>query len=339
MRLTATGTFRTLLTTTDSPRGYTKPIMIAGGVGAVRPQLALKRGSDVVDGAHVIVLGGPAMLIGLGGGAASSSTGNEASVDLDFNSVQRGNPEMERRAQMVINTCVALGQESPIAFIHDIGAGGLSNAVPEIVNDAGFGGKFELRQVDSADNSMSPLQIWCNESQERYVCLVNPDALNRFTSICRRERCGFSVVGRAVAKNADGKAGLILTDREPTIQPPVDPINLPMDVLFPPGRRMSKEAKKIARQLRPFDAAQSIQEQYGTADLGGKVAKATELVFSLPSVGSKMFLITIGDRSVGGLTVRDQLVGPWQTPVADVAVTLTSFSLDHKSHHGEAMAM
>ncbi|KAH8668554.1 CobB/CobQ-like glutamine amidotransferase domain-containing protein [Xylariales sp. PMI_506] len=339
-----TGTFRTLLTNTaenQTPeyRGYHKPIMIAGGIGSVRPQHAIKDESFVHDGAHVIVLGGPAMLIGLGGGAASSSTGTEASADLDFDSVQRGNPEMERRAQMVINTCVALGQESPIAFIHDVGAGGLSNALPELVKDAGFGGKFELRQVESADSSMSPLQIWCNEAQERYVLLVNKDGLNRFTSICRRERCGFSVVGNAVARDGSGKAKLVLTDREPTIQPPVEPIDLPMDVLFPPGRRISKEAQKIQKDLRPFDAVESLKSQHGVSDLGQMVSKATELVFSLPSVGSKMFLITIGDRTVGGLTVRDQLVGPWQVPVADVAVTLTSFNVEGKTHRGEAMAM
>jgi phosphoribosylformylglycinamidine synthase len=186
-----TGTFRTLLTNTEGEhsnnnnewRGYHKPIMIAGGIGSVRPQHALKNEADVLDGAHVIVLGGPAMLIGLGGGAASSAVGG-SNADLDFDSVQRGNPEMERRAQMVINTCVALGANNPIAMIHDVGAGGLSNALPELVKDAGFGGKFELRQVESADNSMSPLQIWCNEAQERYVLLVNRDNMNRFQVIC-----------------------------------------------------------------------------------------------------------------------------------------------------------
>ncbi|KAI5467810.1 CobB/CobQ-like glutamine amidotransferase domain-containing protein [Mariannaea sp. PMI_226] len=339
-----TGTFRTLLTNdakSEAPeyRGYHKPIMIAGGIGSVRPQHALKEESYVEDGAHVIVLGGPAMLIGLGGGAASSNTGNEATADLDFDSVQRGNPEMERRAQMVINTCVALGSESPIAFIHDVGAGGLSNALPELVKDAGFGGKFELRQVESADNSMSPLQIWCNESQERYVLLVNRDGLNRFTSICRRERCGFSVVGTAVSKGENGVAKLILTDREPTVQPPIDPINLPMDVLFPPGRRMAKDVQTVQKTLQPFNAANSLTEQFNISGLTEMVTKATELVFKLPSVGSKSFLITIGDRTVGGLSVRDQMVGPWQTPVADVAVTLTSFSIDEKTRRGEAMAM
>lgn len=187
-----TGTFRTLLTNGSGEdanpewRGYHKPIMIAGGIGSVRPQHALKNESDVHDGAHVIVLGGPAMLIGLGGGAASSAVGG-GNADLDFDSVQRGNPEMERRAQMVINTCVALGQNNPIAMIHDVGAGGLSNALPELVKDAGFGGKFELRQVESADQSMSPLQVWCNEAQERYVLLVNRDGMNRFQSICGKK--------------------------------------------------------------------------------------------------------------------------------------------------------
>lgn len=185
------GCFRTLLTNVgkgDAPewRGYHKPIMIAGGVGTVRPQHALKNEEDVLEGAHAIVLGGPGMLIGLGGGAASSNASAEETAELDFASVQRGNPEMQRRAQMVIDACVALGDENPIAFIHDVGAGGLSNALPEIVKDAGYGGKFELRQVHTADGSMSPLQIWCNESQERYVLLVNQDGLNRFVSICRK---------------------------------------------------------------------------------------------------------------------------------------------------------
>ena len=188
------GCFRTLLTNVgkdDTPewRGYHKPIMIAGGVGTVRPQHALKNPEDVLAGAHAIVLGGPGMLIGLGGGAASSNASAEETAELDFASVQRGNPEMQRRAQMVIDACVALGEENPIAMIHDVGAGGLSNALPEIVKDAGYGGKFELRQVHLADGSMSPLQIWCNESQERYVLLVNQEGLNRFVSICRKSHC------------------------------------------------------------------------------------------------------------------------------------------------------
>lgn len=186
-----TGCFRTLLTPGDAKqdeyRGYHKPVMIAGGVGTIRPQHALKDGKrDVKPDAHVIVLGGPGMLVGLGGGAASSNTSGESSVELDFNSVQRGNPEMQRRAQMVINACVALGDHNPIAFIHDVGAGGLCNALPELVKDAGFGGNFELRQVDVADTSMSPLQIWCNESQERYVMLVNQENMQKFSSIASK---------------------------------------------------------------------------------------------------------------------------------------------------------
>jgi phosphoribosylformylglycinamidine synthase len=188
------GCFRTLLTEVDAGSdgremyGFHKPIMIAGGVGTVRPQHALKNGSDVKSGAHVIVLGGPAMLIGLGGGAASSADSGESSVELDFNSVQRENPEQERRAQQVINACVALGDDNPIAFIHDVGAGGLSNALPELIKDAGFGGEFELAQIDNADPSMSPLQVWCCEAQERYVMLVNPDGINKFTSISSKFR-------------------------------------------------------------------------------------------------------------------------------------------------------
>lgn len=192
------GSFRTLSVPDSAKvegefRGYHKPIMIAGGLGTVREKHALKNPEDVHEGAHVIVLGGPAMLIGLGGGAASSNASGEGNADLDFDSVQRGNPEMERRAQMVINTCVALGAQNPIAMIHDVGAGGLSNALPELVKDAGFGGRFELRQVESVDRSMSPLQIWCNEAQERYVILVNSEGMERFTSICRRccIRCRF----------------------------------------------------------------------------------------------------------------------------------------------------
>ncbi|KAH7021268.1 CobB/CobQ-like glutamine amidotransferase domain-containing protein [Microdochium trichocladiopsis] len=335
-----TGTFRTLLTNTGDEsaadwRGYHKPIMIAGGVGTVRPQHALKDPSIVEESAAVIVLGGPAMLIGLGGGAASSNDAGEASADLDFDSVQRGNPEMERRAQMVINTCCALGDESPIAFIHDVGAGGLSNALPELVKDAGFGGSFELRQVESADGSMSPLQIWCNEAQERYVLLVNEKGMNRFTKICQRERCGFSRVGTVTSHVNDGAAKLVLTDRDSQVVP----IDLPMDALFPPGRKLERNVESVKKNLLAFDAAATLEKKYGAMDVSQAITRATENVFRLPAVGSKMFLISIADRTVGGLTVQDQLVGPWQTPVADVAVTLTSFATDEKTRHGEAMAM
>ncbi|KAI1377426.1 phosphoribosylformylglycinamidin [Hypoxylon crocopeplum] len=345
------GCFRTLLTDgtnkNDSNsakatdwRGYHKPIMIAGGLGTVRPGHALKNPTDVHDGAHVIVLGGPAMLIGLGGGAASSNASGEGTADLDFNSVQRGNPEMQRRAQMVINACVSLGDSSPIAMIHDVGAGGLSNALPELVKDAGFGGKFELRQVESADGSMSPLQIWCNEAQERYVMLVNSEGMNRFMSICRRERCGFSDVGTVVSEDEGGVPKLILTDRNSKEKVSSRPIDLPMSTLFPPGRRLQRIVSSLKPSLPKFDPVPSLKATFGEKLSDAELLKsALQRVFWMPAVGSKSFLITIGDRSVGGLTARDQMVGPWQTPVADVAVTAASFNLGAKTRHGEAMAM
>ncbi|KAH8654134.1 putative Phosphoribosylformylglycinamidine synthase [Tricladium varicosporioides] len=338
-----TGCFRTLLADVDAGsdghemRGYHKPIMIAGGVGTVRPQHALKDGRDVKPGAHVIVLGGPAMLIGLGGGAASSAASGESSVELDFNSVQRGNPEMERRAQMVINACVALGEENPIAFIHDVGAGGLSNALPELVKDAGYGGQFELRQVESADTSMSPLQIWCCEAQERYVMIINRDGLNRFVGIANRERCGFSDVGKVLEKDENGVARLVVTDRDSVEYP--RPIDLPMSTLFPKGKRLDRIVTSRQNNLKPFDGHQTIAEAYPQIPDHDLLRKAVERVLTLPAVGSKSFLITIGDRTVGGMTVRDQMVGPWQTPVADVAVTVTSLNIGDNIKTGEAMSM
>ncbi|KAI9729497.1 MAG: hypothetical protein M1818_008520 [Claussenomyces sp. TS43310] len=335
-----TGCFRTLMADVGEDhdmRGYIKPIMVAGGVGTVRPQYALKRKGDVKYGAHVIVLGGPAMLIGLGGGAASSNASGEGSVELDFDSVQRGNPEMQRRAQMVINACTALDYNNPIAMIHDVGAGGLSNALPELVNDAGFGGKFELRQVESADPSMSPLQVWCCEAQERYVLLVNEDGLNRFVNIANRERCGFSNVGRVTTRDRDGETSLVVTDREGAEYP--KPIDLPMSMLFPKGRRLERNVTSKRLQHPEFDSYKSIKTQYpaqsGSQEL---LSRAAELVLKMPAVGSKSFLITIGDRTVGGLTTRDQMVGPWQTPVADVAVTATALTLGGITT-GEAMCM
>ncbi|RKF60852.1 putative phosphoribosylformylglycinamidine synthase [Golovinomyces cichoracearum] len=338
-----TGCFRTLLTNVNSGsdmkelRGYHKPIMIAGGLGTVRPQHALKDGRFVKEGAHVIVLGGPAMLIGLGGGAASSNDSGETSVELDFSSVQRGNPEMERRAQMVINACVALGDDNPIALIHDVGAGGLSNALPELVKDAGFGGDFELRQIESSDSSMSPLQIWCCEAQERYVLIVNKDSLNSFIQIANRERCGFSDVGTVLPKDESGEAKLVLTDRISTEFP--RPVELPMPMLFPKDRELKRDVKSVKTHLQPFDPRGSLVESYPRIPDYDLVRKAVERVFRLPSVGSKSFLITIGDRSVGGMTVRDQMVGPWQTPVADVGVTITSLDLGDLIKTGEAMSM
>ena len=333
-----TGYFRTFLGKVplgggqSELRGYHKPIMIAGGLGSVRPQFALKNPDIVGVGAYVIVLGGPAMLIGLGGGAASSVTSGEGSVDLDFASVQRGNAEVQRRAQEVINACVAMGQENPIRFIHDVGAGGLSNALPELVHDAGLGATFELRKIDNADKSMSPLQIWCCEAQERYVLAVGQESLNIFKQIADRERCGYSVVGRT----NDGEGGerrLVLMDRDSKDYP--TPIDLPMSVLFGKPPKMTRIVESRRLELPPFDS--SLMLYLPEAATRGLFEEAVQRVLVLPAVGSKSFLITIGDRTVGGLTARDQMVGPWQVPVADVSVTATSLTTGMKT--GEAMAM
>ncbi|KAF4556624.1 Phosphoribosylformylglycinamidine synthase [Elsinoe fawcettii] len=333
-----TGYFRTLTTKVSDKdgkeeiRGYHKPIMLAGGVGTVRPQHALKSDSLVQSGAHLIVLGGPAMLIGLGGGAASSIQSGEGSVDLDFASVQRGNAEVQRRAQEVINTCTSLGTQNPIQLIHDVGAGGLSNALPELVHDAGLGAKFELREVDNADRSLSPLQIWCCEAQERYVMAVAPEGLDTFVKIAKRERCGFSVVGQATDGGPSNDKRLILLDRESKIYP--KPIDLPMPVLFGKPPRMTRIVDSRLLRLPKFDVSLKTYLPSATTDV---LPQAIDRVLALPSVGSKSFLITIGDRTVGGLTVRDQMVGPWQTPVADVSVTASSLLGGVKT--GEAMAM
>jgi phosphoribosylformylglycinamidine synthase len=292
-------------------RGYHKPIMIAGGYGNVREEHVQK--GDYRPGAKLIALGGPAMLIGLGGGAASSMTSGQSHEDLDFASVQRQNPEIERRCQEVIDRCWQLGEDNPIAFIHDVGAGGLSNAFPELVKDGGRGGKFELRNVPNDEPGMSPLEIWCNESQERYVMAVEPEHLARFEAICERERCPFAVVGEATAE-----MHLELTDSEFGNAP----VDLPMSVLFGKPPKMSRE---IRRQSIAHDAL----------ELDLSVAAAAEQVLQLPSVASKSFLITIGDRTVTGMVARDQMVGPWQVPVADCAVTTVSYD----SFAGEAMAM
>ncbi|TKA29439.1 hypothetical protein B0A50_03451 [Salinomyces thailandicus] len=329
-----TGYFRTLTTKIpvadgkEEIRGYHKPIMIAGGVGTVRPQHALKEKGSVSPGAHLIVLGGPAMLIGLGGGAASSIQSGEGSVDLDFASVQRGNAEVQRRAQEVITTCSSLGPQSPIQLIHDVGAGGLSNALPELVEDAGLGARFELREIDNADKSLSPLQIWCCEAQERYVMAVAPDRLDLFMKIAKRERCGFSVVGKAQKEQR-----LILMDRDSQRDPV--PIDLPMTTLFgkPPKMHRVVDSRKL--RLPAFDS--SLSSYLPKVSSQAVLGNAVDRVLALPSVGSKSFLITIADRTVGGLTVRDQMVGPWQTPVADVSVTATSLTPGIKT--GEAMAM
>ena len=292
-------------------RGYHKPVMVAGGYGNIRQEHVEK--GDYRPGAKLIALGGPAMLIGLGGGAASSMASGQSHEDLDFASVQRQNPEMERRCQEVIDRCWQLGEDNPIAFIHDVGAGGLSNAFPELVKDGGRGGKFELRNVPNDEPGMSPLEIWCNESQERYVMAVEPENLARFEAICQRERCPFAVVGEATRE-----MHLQLTDSEFGNTP----VDLPMSVLFGKAPRMHRE---IERQSIAHNALQ----------LNVRVTEAMERVLQLPSVASKSFLITIGDRSVTGMVARDQMVGPWQVPVADCAVTTVSYD----SFAGEAMAM
>lgn len=322
-----TGYFRTLTTTVTSHsgkpklKGYHKPIMIAGGVGNVRPQFALKD-RRITPGAALIVLGGPAMLIGLGGGAASSVTSGEAATHLDFASVQRGNPEMQRRAQMVIDTCTAMGTANPIQSIHDVGAGGLSNALTELVHDNDLGARFELRDIPNAEPSMSPMEIWCCEAQERYVLGVALADLDTFKAICAREHATYAVVGHATSEQR-----LVLTDKllETT------PIDLEMSVLFGKVPRMSRTATSKPHKLLPFDRAQA----FGKGGPSENLANALDRVLKLPAVGSKSFLITIGDRSVTGLIARDQMVGPWQTPVADVAVTITSYGVTH----GEAFAM
>ncbi|NVK01186.1 MAG: phosphoribosylformylglycinamidine synthase [Oceanospirillaceae bacterium] len=296
----------------EEVRGYHKPIMLAGGMGNIRADHVEK--GEIEVGAKLICLGGPAMLIGLGGGAASSMASGSSSADLDFASVQRGNPEMERRCQEVIDQCWQLGDANPIAFIHDVGAGGLSNAFPELVKDGGRGGNFELRKVNNDEPGMAPLEIWCNEAQERYVMAVSPENLARFEAICERERCPYAVVGTATEEHH-----LTLGDTHFENKP----VDLPMSVLFGKPPKMHRSITRVAYEVPEFDTAK--------LDL----ADAIERVMKLPTVASKSFLITIGDRSITGQVVRDQMVGPWQVPVADCAVTTTGFN----AYTGEAMAM
>ncbi|UZJ54233.1 hypothetical protein CBS101457_003553 [Exobasidium rhododendri] len=318
-------------------RGYHKPMMLAGGVGNVRPQYALK--SKITPGSAIIVLGGPGMLIGLGGGAASSLATNSTRADLDFASVQRENPEMERRCQSVIDACCALGDTAegtidgeifkgnPIQSIHDVGAGGLSNGLPELVHDSNLGAVFELRDILIDDSSMSPMEIWCNESQERYVLAVSQEDLARFKAICERERCPYSVVGTATRE-----LELIVTDRLLGGKP----IDLPMSTLFGKPPKTARETKSIERKYVPFDA--TLQSYFPSKmSLTSTLKEAVDRVLHLPTVASKSFLITIGDRSITGLVARDQMVGPWQVPVADVAVTRTSYGFSD-ALTGEAMA-
>ncbi len=311
------GYFRTFEMEVPGPagaevRGYHKPIMIAGGFGNIRLPHVHK--ADVPAGAALVVLGGPAMLIGLGGGAASSMASGASEEDLDFASVQRDNPEMERRCQEVIDRCWALGAANPIYSIHDVGAGGLSNALPELVNDSGRGAVFELRNIPNDEPGMSPKEIWCNEAQERYVLAIAPEGLGRFAELCRRERCPFAVLGQATA---DGR--LVLTDSHFGNRP----IDMPLALLLGKPPKMLRRAERVRPARTPFH----------TADLD--LREAILRVLRLPAVADKTFLITIGDRTVTGLVCRDQMVGPWQVPVADAAVTTTS----HDGYTGEAMAM
>ena len=299
----------------DTPgrvRGYHKPIMIAGGLGNIRRDHVEK--GEVPVGAKLVVLGGPAMLIGLGGGAASSVGSGASSAALDFASVQRGNAEIQRRAQEVIDTCWELGDKNPIVLIHDVGAGGLSNAVPEAVAHSNRGARVNLRAVPNAEPGMSPLEIWCNEAQERYVLCVEASALEEFAAIAERERCPFAVIGEL-----DDSGVLVVND--PLFND--DAVNMPIEVLLGKAPRMTRDVRSIAPPRRAFDV--------GALDL----RDAAYRVLRLPAVADKTFLITIGDRTVGGLISRDQLVGPWQVPVSDVAVTVA----DHRGYAGEAMAM
>ena len=296
----------------EEVRGYHKPIMLAGGLGNIRADHVEK--GEIPVGAKLIVLGGPAMQIGLGGGAASSMTSGEGQEDLDFASVQRDNPEMERRCQEVIDQCWQLGDDNPIAFIHDVGAGGLSNALPELVSDGDRGGRFQMRDILNDEPGMSPLALWCNESQERYVMAVAPENMALFEAICKRERCLYAVVGEATEEKH-----LLVEDSHFDN----NPVDMPLDVLLGKPPRMHRDVE-------------SADIKQDAIDLSGiTLEEASERVLKLPSVASKSFLITIGDRSITGQVARDQMVGPWQVPVANCAVTTTSFD----TYTGEAMSM
>ncbi|MCZ7834933.1 phosphoribosylformylglycinamidine synthase [Atlantibacter hermannii] len=293
-------------------RGYHKPIMLAGGIGNIRAD-HVKKG-EIPPGAKLIVLGGPAMNIGLGGGAASSMASGQSDADLDFASVQRDNPEMERRCQEVIDRCWQLGDANPILFIHDVGAGGLSNAMPELVSDGGRGGRFELRDILNDEPGMSPLEVWCNESQERYVLAVAPEQLALFDELCRRERAPYAVIGEATEQQH-----LTLNDSHFDNQP----IDMPLDVLLGKTPKMTRNVERLQATGDALDCAAI------------SIADAVNRVLHLPTVAEKTFLVTIGDRTVTGMVARDQMVGPWQIPVANCAVTTASLD----SYYGEAMAL
>ena len=295
----------------EEVRGYHKPIMLAGGLGNIRDEHVQK--GDIPVGAKLVILGGPAMLIGLGGGAASSVDTGAGAEDLDFASVQRENPEMERRAQEVIDRCCYLGEDNPIASIHDVGAGGISNAFPELVNDAGKGGRIDLRKVPNDEPGMSPMEIWSNESQERYVIAIHPDKIEQFEAICKRERAIYAIVGEATKEQE-----LIVND---TVFEN-NPVDMPLNVLLgkPPKMHRTVESRNIP------------QAGFETANLD--FADVTDRLLKLPTIASKSFLITIGDRTITGMVTRDQMVGPWQVPVANAGITCS----DYEGYTGEAMA-
>ncbi len=307
-------------------RGYHKPIMLAGGIGNIRALHVHK--STIPVGASLVALGGPAMLIGLGGGAASSMTSGTSEEELDYASVQRANAEMQRRCQEVIDLCWALGAQNPILSIHDVGAGGLSNALPELVNGSSRGGHFDLRAIPNDQPGMSPMEIWCNEAQERYVLAVDKDRLDAFRALCERERCPYAVIGEATEETR-----LLLDDRyfdkrraqesRLDAERAARPIDMELSVLFGKPPKMLRDVRSLKRKVPAFDTK------------GIDIKDAIYRVLRLPAVANKTFLVTIGDRSVGGLVCRDQMVGPWQVPVADVAVTLRSY----EGHSGEAMAI
>jgi len=308
-----TGYFRTFEEKVNGEvRGYHKPIMLAGGVGNISDKHTAK--SDLPKGALLIQLGGPGMLIGLGGGAASSMDTGANAENLDFDSVQRGNPEMERRAQEVIDRCWQMGENNPILSIHDVGAGGISNALPELVHGGGMGARFELREVPSEEHGMSPMQIWSNEAQERYVLAIPAERLEEFQAMCERERCPFAVLGTAVDEDR-----LVVHDNEFDN----NAVDMPLSVLLGKPPKMTRDVKREKVALSKFD----------TSNIA--IKDAAERVLRLPSVADKTFLISIGDRTVGGFTARDQMVGPWQVPVADVAVT----TFGYNTFAGETFAM
>ncbi len=303
------GYFRSFEMEVDGQRrGYHKPIMLAGGVGNIRPAHIEKQ--KIPPKSLIIVLGGPSMLIGLGGGAASSMAAGQSHEDLDFASVQRGNPEMQRRCQEVIDVCARLGNDNPIISIHDVGAGGLSNALPELVNDSECGGNFKLKAIPVADPSLSPMELWCNEAQERYVLGISPENLELFKAICERERCPYAVVGESTE------------EQQLSLAPAID---MPLSVLFGKPPKMRRE----------FSLKPNLTGFKNLSGLISDIEEAALRVLKLPTVANKNFLITIGDRTVGGLVVRDQMVGPWQVPVADCGVTATTYG----SFTGEAMAI